>query len=51
MNLNDAKEISRLMVEKGITQQQVKEATERDPMDFRLLCKDAKAIIAFLNSK
>ena len=51
MNLNEAKEISRLMVEKGITQQQVKEATERDPMDFRLLCKDAKAIIAFLNSK
>ena len=54
MNLDEAKQITRLMLEKKITREQVIEATQRDPMDFHLLCKDAKAIIAYLqgdNSK
>lgn len=54
MNLDEAKQITRLMLEKNITREQVIEATQRDPMDFHLLCKDAKAIIAYLqgdNSK
>ncbi|MDY5440750.1 MAG: preprotein translocase subunit SecA [Candidatus Enteromonas sp.] len=48
MNLDEAKEITRLMREKSVTRAQVLEATGRDPMSFSLLCKDAKAIIRFL---
>lgn len=51
MNLDEAKEITRLMREKNVTRQEVMEATGRDPMSFSLLCKDAKAIIRFLSGE
>jgi hypothetical protein len=50
MNLDEAKEISRLMVLKKAGRELVIEKTQRDPFDIHLLCKDAKAIIAFLNT-
>ena len=48
MNLDEAKQITKLMLEKNVSRAEVIKATERDPMSFSLLCKDAKAIIAFL---
>ena len=51
MNLDEAKQITKLMLEKKVTRQEVIAATERDPMSMSLLCKDAKDIIKFLMSK